>query len=191
MKLRTKIERLAPLICILALCLGCSGGGSGNANADGLDTATKVLASNVVLNKTSVDTSSSDLQSTLEEVQPILSDIAVGTWNTSSYGNGYAGETGSITLKSDGTFTVNSGVISLFGAAVVPLCGGSHTCGALAGHTGTWEVVKGLLLKLDLDEIPGIAPEFTKAVYAENVVKKKTKLVVSGPLMLTVWEKVL
>jgi hypothetical protein len=178
------------LLCLTVSLLGCSGGGSGNANADGIDTTTKVLASNVVLNNSSVDTSSSDLQSYLEEVEPILPGVFIGTWNTSSYGNGFAGETGSITLRSNGTFTMDNGVISLFGAAAFTLCGGSYTCGALAGKTGTWEVVKGVLLKLDLDEIAGLDSTFTQAVYAQIAVKNKTKLVASAQSTLSVWEKV-
>ncbi len=185
METKIKAATVILLFCFITSLIGCSGGGTGNANADSI-----VNATNVIINKSAVDTSSSDLQSALEDLEPILSQIVVGTWNTYSYGNGFSGETGSITIRSDGTFIINSGVVSIFGAAAYMLCGGSYTCGALAGKTGTWEVIKGMIFKLDLDEISGIDPSATAAAYAEIVAKKKTKLVVSAPLMMSVWEKV-
>jgi len=106
--------------CLIPITVaGCSNS-SGTANADSINTSTKVLASNVVIDKTFTNISSSNLQTALNE------QVAVGlkktlpgtTWkviNKTSDAT-YSGTVGQVTFSTD-NFTIDSGRFAASGIA--------------------------------------------------------------------------
>ncbi len=82
-----------------------------------VDTTTQILASNVLLSESSANIQAEDVQSAIEEIQPMLSDTIIGTWavkgmafgsDTSSASSlpSYTEDTAEITFSSDGTVTL-------------------------------------------------------------------------------------
>jgi hypothetical protein len=86
------------------------------------------------------------------EPSPTLPDL-VGTWDASSYNNGYSGETGRITFFDDNTFEIEGTLSVIIGCTRVE-------CPA---PTGTYEMFDGII-QLKLDGVnPSSGSEYTPA----------------------------
>ncbi|HIJ94486.1 MAG TPA: hypothetical protein HPP94_01830 [Desulfuromonadales bacterium] len=132
------------LIAIECLFLqACSGSGPSTADSNTIDSSSKVLASNTILDNTKTRLVSTTLQSAIEEIAPSkFSDSSfVGKWTVSNYGNGYEGLISKIELMNDGTFSVTYGTFVIGDIAVkqnVPVA-------------GKWQIVKDSLVELQQD----------------------------------------
>lgn len=80
---------------------------------EGVDRTTKVLASNVVLNSQGLGIPSTDVQGAFQAITPDVATFIVGTWAITDVGRtlnsspDFTDELGTITFKSDGTFSIN------------------------------------------------------------------------------------
>lgn len=140
-------------LILLVLIIGCSSGDK-KPNDDDIvvlasnvvlvddwtvDTETKVLARNVVLDNSLTSLIGTNLQSAMEEIAPVVSDILPGSWDTKVFGDMRTGDLGSIVFNSDGTFHVQDGVLDL-----IQVCD-DVDCYYLSD--GKWEVIDNMVIK--------------------------------------------
>ena len=127
------------LIAVMSL----NGSGCSNSSADSVDAATKVLASNVVLDNTKTRLTSNTLQTAIEELAPITISASgiVGTWDVTNYPNSTTDSTGKVTFNSNGTYSVTSGAFRVAGNYIN------------SPYSGTWRVLENTLFEL-ISDIP-------------------------------------
>lgn len=119
-----------PTLQVLASNVILSSASATDISTKDVDTETQVLAENVVLNTDNNKLSSDDLQDALDNEMAVdLSTVFVGTWTIENKTKdpAYDGLSGQITVSSDGTFSMDSGV---FAAAGI-----SATCTPLSNPT--------------------------------------------------------
>jgi len=87
------------------------------AQTDTVDTQTQILASNVIVEPMAASQiASNNVQDALKEISLKLPEVMVGTWNIQNYNQETAHQdTGNITIKSDGTFTLTAGSFAAIG----------------------------------------------------------------------------
>ncbi|WP_026840531.1 hypothetical protein [Citrifermentans bremense] len=113
-----------------------------SSQADSVDTSTKVLASNIIIDNSKTTLSATTLQSAIEELAPasLSASVIVGTWTASNYPDK---SIGTVTFNSDGTFSVSAGSFRV-------------ACNYVdAPYTGKWKMVEGTLLELVADVADG------------------------------------
>jgi hypothetical protein len=105
-------------LVLLCLC-GCNSS-AGTANADSVNTSAKLLASNVVLDKTFTNLSSTNLQTALNDqlAVSLKKTLAGTTWTIANKttDSTFTGTTGQITFAA-GSFTLDSGRFAASGMA--------------------------------------------------------------------------
>lgn len=131
-----KVLMIVVIVGMAMATIACSS----SSQANTVDTATKVLASNVAIDTSKTTLSATTLQSVIEEIAPAkLSDSTmVGTWAVINYpGN----TVGAVTFSSDGTYSVTSGAFRVAGNFID------------APYTGKWKMIEGTLVELTADTI--------------------------------------
>jgi hypothetical protein len=140
------MEKYCYVLLIAVSTLACSGCSS--SSADSVDSGTKVLASNVVIDNSKTKLSSTTLQSAIEELAPLTLSASglTGTWDVTNYPNSTTDSTGKVTFKSDGTYSVTSGSFRVAGNFID------------APYTGKWKVLEGTLFELisDIPDVSGV-----------------------------------
>lgn len=128
--------------------------------SNSVDTNIKVLASNVVVDSSAIQIQSTDAQSMFEKSLPVLNSTIVGRWSVKSYDNGFNGEAGVISLNSDGTFSIESGTISVIAGCNIINC---------SSTTGVWTTLDESIISTTLQGF--------SASYAYPVQLQKEKIV--------------
>lgn len=130
---------LALLIAGMALFTSAC---SSSSQADSVDTNTKVLASNIVIDNSKTTLSATTLQSAMEELAPasLSASVIVGSWTVLNYPDK---STGTVTFNADGTYSVSAGSFRVAGNYFD------------APYTGKWKMVEGTLLELVADVADG------------------------------------
>jgi len=166
----------------IVLLQGCSSSGPGAANADSINTTTKVLASNVIVDSRFLNISSTNVQSALETTNPSKINMIVGTWNTYSYSNIFQGDSGSMTIKSDGTFIINNGKNAFWPVA----SSGGFTYTDITNKAGKWSLLRGVLLQLSTDDQLGIT---NQVVYPLIFINNLNKFILVADVRTVIFEK--
>lgn len=147
------------------------------ADTSEIDTNVKVLAENVILDNSLTTIEAETVQEAIEELAPVLSEVIVGTWNTRSYNNGAQGDIGKVTFQADGTFTIESGRVTVLDGDGV--------------MNGTWTVVDNDVLKTTIigDDFDN-DPNDIYVRYPIPVLLTSNKIVFMAAMNQSIFEKV-